>query len=152
WPRLIQEHGVTIFAAVPGVFRQILKYGGGAVKPMRSLRHCLSAGERLPQRVSDEWGARTGTKIYQALGQSELSTFTSSSPAVTTKPGTVGKPQAGRRVVILDEGSGEAAILEAGKAGLIAVHRSDPGLMLGLWGRKAEEAQMFRGEWFIGGD
>ena len=36
--------------------------------------------------------------------------------------------------------------------GLLAVHRSDPGLMLGYWNRSAEEAAAFRGEWFIGGD
>ncbi len=34
----------------------------------------------------------------------------------------------------------------------LAVHRSDPGLMLGYWNRPAEEAAAFRGEWFIGGD
>ena len=32
------------------------------------------------------------------------------------------------------------------------MHRSDPGLMLGYWRRPDEEAQVFRGEWFVGGD
>ncbi len=26
WPRLVERHRATIFAAVPGVYRQILKY------------------------------------------------------------------------------------------------------------------------------
>jgi acyl-coenzyme A synthetase/AMP-(fatty) acid ligase len=42
--------------------------------------------------------------------------------------------------------------LPAGHEGLIAVHRGDPGLMLGYWNRPDEEAQVYRGEWFIGGD
>jgi len=36
--------------------------------------------------------------------------------------------------------------------GLLAVHRSDLGLMLGYWNREEEEKKMFRGEWFVGGD
>ena len=39
-----------------------------------------------------------------------------------------------------------------GAVGLLAVHASDPGLMLGYWNRPAEQAAAFRGEWFIGGD
>ena len=42
--------------------------------------------------------------------------------------------------------------LPPGSDGLLAVHRSDPGLMLGYWNRPDEEAQVYRGEWFIGGD
>ncbi len=60
-------------------------------------------------------------------------------------------PQPGRCVAILaDEGGTEP--LPAGSEGLIAVHRSDPGLMLGYWKRPEEEREVLRGEWFTGGD
>ena len=62
-----------------------------------------------------------------------------------------GKPQPGRRVAILPVEDGTDP-LPAGHEGLIAVHRGDPGLMLGYWNRPDEEAQVYRGEWFIGGD
>lgn len=42
--------------------------------------------------------------------------------------------------------------MPAGESGLIAVHRSDPGLMLGYWRNPEAEAEVFRGEWFVGGD
>jgi acyl-coenzyme A synthetase/AMP-(fatty) acid ligase len=42
--------------------------------------------------------------------------------------------------------------LPAGEEGLLAVHRSDPGLMLGYWNRADEEAEVYRGDWFLGGD
>lgn len=35
---------------------------------------------------------------------------------------------------------------------MLAVHRSDPGLMLGYWRRADEEQEVYRGDWFIGGD
>ncbi len=67
------------------------------------------------------------------------------------RPGSPGRPQRGRRVAVLPvEGGTEP--LPVGEIGLLAVHRSDPGLMLGYWNRPAEEAAAFRGEWFIGGD
>jgi acyl-coenzyme A synthetase/AMP-(fatty) acid ligase len=151
WPRLMQAFDVTIFAAVPGIYRQILKYGAFAPESLRALRHGLTAGETLPNTVANEWGERTGTALYEALGQSEMSTYLSSAPSVPRKPGTVGRPQAGRCVAILDDTRGEEP-LQAGAQGLIAVHRSDPGLMLGYWRRPEEEADVYRGEWFIGGD
>jgi len=42
--------------------------------------------------------------------------------------------------------------LPPGSEGLLAVHRSDPGLMLGYWQRPEEEALVYRSEWFVGGD
>lgn len=151
WPRLISGHGISIFAAVPGVYRQILKYTDAAEIRSVGLRHGLCAGESLVQSIADEWQERTGTVLYEALGQSELSTYISSSPNVPPKPGKIGKPQPGRVVAILPE-EGEEQPLAQGVPGLIAVHRSDPGLMLGYLKRAAEEAEMFRGDWFIGGD
>ncbi len=151
WPRLMRAFDVTIFAAAPGVYRQILKYGNPGRGALPALRHGLTAGETLPNAVADEWEGRTRTRLYEALGQSELSTYLSSAPSVPRKPGTVGRVQAGRCVAILDEKGGEAPVAP-GVEGLIAVHRSDPGLMLGYWRRPEEEAEVFRGEWFAGGD
>lgn len=151
WPRLIAKTEATIFAAVPGLMRQILKYANPTRDDMPTLRHGLIAGESPPATLFDDWHRATGTELYEALGMSELSTYISSSPAVPRKTGAIGKAQPGRRVVILPAQGGEAP-LPPGEEGLIAVHLSDPGLMLGYWNRPEEEAQVFRGEWFMGGD
>jgi acyl-coenzyme A synthetase/AMP-(fatty) acid ligase len=151
WPDVIRQHQVNIFAAVPGILRQILKLGDAALA-MPTLRHALSAGDALPGAVAAGWLGRTGTPVYEALGQTEVSTYISSGPSTPPKPGTAGKPQAGRSVAILpDDGVGTAPV-HPSKPGLIAVHRTDPGLMLGYWNREAEERAMYRGDWFLGGD
>jgi acetyl-CoA synthetase len=151
WPRLMRNHNVSLFAAVPGVYRQILKYGDVGKTSLPQLRHGLTAGEALTGALDDEWQERTGAPLYEALGQSELSTYISCGPSVLPRRGMVGKAQQGRCVVILDEEGGTEP-LAAGEEGLIAVHRSDPGLMLGYWRRPEEERQVFRGYWFLGGD
>ena len=68
------------------------------------------------------------------------------------RPGSPGKPQAGRRIAILAADEDPPRELPAGEVGLLAVHRSDPGLMLGYWQRPEEDALVYRGEWFCGGD
>ena len=150
WPELIARHGVTLFATVPSLYRRILKYGDPSPAKLATLRHGLTAGEALPPALLEEWRARTGKPLYEALGMSEISTYVSTGPGMESRPGSPGKPQAGRRVAILDPETGEP--LPPGQTGLLAVHRSDPGLMLGYWRRPEEEALVWRGEWFAGGD
>jgi acyl-coenzyme A synthetase/AMP-(fatty) acid ligase len=151
WPKLIAGLGATLFAAVPGIYRQILKQGDIAQTGTGRLRHGLVAGEAPPPGLCEEWTGRTGRELHEAIGMSELSTFISTSPSVPRRPGAIGRPQPGRSVVVLDPDGGTEP-LPAGTPGLLAAHRSDPGLMLGYWNRPEEEAEVLRGDWFIGGD
>jgi acyl-coenzyme A synthetase/AMP-(fatty) acid ligase len=151
WPRLIETHRATIFAAVPGVFRQILKYGAPESADLSTLRHGLSAGAALPAAVLAEWRARTGKEIYEAFGMSEISTFISSGPTTPIRIDSPGRPQPGRVVAALPASGGETP-LPAGETGLLSVRRDDPGMMLGYWNRPAEAREAFRGEWFVSGD
>lgn len=151
WPRLIAQTGATLFAAVPGLYRQILKYAQPARDGLGALRHGLMAGEAPPPGLFEDWEARTGRPLFEALGMSEISTYVSSGPHVPRKPGAIGKAQPGRRIAVLALDGGVEP-LAPGEEGLLAVHRSDPGLMLGYWNRPLEEAQVYRGDWFVGGD
>lgn len=151
WPRLIEAHRATIFAAVPGVYRQILKHGAPEAHDLSSLRHGLSAGAALAPSLLNEWRARTGKDIYEAFGMSEISTFISSGPTTPVRPDSPGRPQPGRVVAALPQDGGETP-LPAGEIGLLSVRRDDPGLMLGYWNRPEEERDAFRGDWFVSGD
>ncbi len=145
-PLLLKRHDATIFAAAPGVYRKLLTQPDTLALP--SLRHGLSAGEKLSPRIADEWRAATGTGIFEAYGMSECSTFISSCPAHPAPPETLGWPQPGRRVAIL----GEDGPVPRGAPGIIAVHRDDPGLMLGYLGAQEEMGTRLRGDWFLTGD
>mgnify|MGYP002621145268 CR=1 FL=1 len=151
WPSLIRQSEATLFAGVPGVFRQMLKYADVSPAAITPLRHGLMAGEAPPPDLFEEWAARSGREIHEGLGMSELSTYISTSPSVPRRAGTVGKAQPGRHVAIVPV-DGPDEPLPPDTEGLIAVHRSDPGLMLGYWNRPAEQAEVTRGEWFVGGD
>lgn len=146
-PLLLRRFDATIFAAAPGIFRQMLK--AGAPLPMPRLRHGLSAGEKLSDRLRAAWVAATGTPLYEALGLSECSTFISSSPDRPAPQGAIGYPQAGRRIAVL--GSCGEPVLR-GSEGMIAVHRTDPGLFLTYADAPHEAQGRFSGDWFLTGD
>ncbi|HHI82326.1 MAG TPA: long-chain fatty acid--CoA ligase, partial [Rhizobiales bacterium] len=151
WPRLVRRHGATIMAAVPTLYRQMLKYCELTPDAVRPLRHGLVAGEPLPLDVADAWLENTGTHLVEALGMSEISTYISTPPGGPSRRGSPGRPQAGRCVAILPEKGGEVP-LARGQHGIIAVHETDPGLMTGYHNRPVEEQEMRRGEWFVTGD
>lgn len=143
---LMGRHDATLFAAAPGVFRKILN----ADRPLHlpRLRHALAAGEKLPEALRQRWQDATGTTIHEALGMSECSTFVSGSPGRPAPDGTLGYPQPGRRIAILSEDGAERA---PGETGILAIHRSDPGLMLGYLDHGETDLPLVA-EWFLTGD
>lgn len=151
WPALIAATRATILASVPGLYRRMLRDADLDPARLATLRHAVTAGEALPVPLYEEWRRRTGRELYEALGMSEISTYVSSGPETPVRPGSPGRPQPGRRIAVLPPEGGTTP-LPAGEEGLLAVHHSDPGLMLGYWNRPEEEAAVWRGEWFVGGD
>ena len=146
FPALLQTHSASIFAAAPGVYRQILNHHTKINLP--DLRHGLSAGEKLSRGIHERWKAATSTAIYEAYGMSECSTFLSSCPTRPATGDVLGRPQTGRRVAVL----GPDGPVPRGQEGTIAVHRDDPGLMLGYRHAPDETARKFQGNWFMTGD
>lgn len=145
-PALMAAHEVTILAAVPGIFRQMLRM---PLPALPRLRHGLAAGEALPPALRDAWQAATGTDLHEALGTTECSTFLSGNPDRPAPAGTTGFPQPGRRLAVLNE---DGTFVQTGQPGLLAIHRSDPGLMLGYLDQPQETAARFSGDWFLPGD
>lgn len=145
-PLLLRRFDATIFAAAPGLFRPMLRAG---LPALPRLRHALAAGESLAPDLREAWRAASGTDIHEALGMSEVSTFVSGSPARPAPAGHAGYPQPGRRVAVLGP---DGAPVPRGTPGVLAVHRSDPGLFLGYWGDPAATAARHAGDWFLTGD
>ncbi|MBT9245144.1 acyl--CoA ligase [Gemmobacter fulvus] len=145
-PRLLQQYEATICAAAPGVFRQMLR---APLPALPHLRHGLSAGESLPPALRQAWRAATGTDLHEALGMSECSTFISGAPGRPAPEGCAGYAQPGRAIAILGN---DGQPVPRDEAGMLAVSRHDPGLMLHYVQDPVETAARFRGDWFLTGD
>ena len=153
WPLLLARYQATLLAAVPSLYRQILKYCDLSDVSLEMFRHGLTAGEALSPALLQGWREATATNLYEALGMSECSTYISTGPDMAIREGSPGKPQPGRVIAVLDaDDTNKNEPLPPGRIGLLAIHRSDPGLMLGYWNRPDEDAAVYRGDWFVGGD
>ncbi len=151
WFALIALYKVTLFAASPSVFRAIENCSTLNPQDVSTLRYATSAGEKCPEALKLKWQQHYGKSIYEALGMSECSTPISSSPIVPPREGSIGKPQPGRLIEVLPiEGGGES--VAPGEIGLLALHRNNPGFMLGYLHETEVTRQRYRGDWYLSGD
>lgn len=151
WPALWEASATSIFASVPSLYRRILKYARLDGDTAPRLRHALSAGETLREHIRRHWMEQTGRPIYEALGMSECSTYVSYGPSIPWRAGSVGRIQPARQVRLVDPANVPAPA-PIGSLGVLAIHRSEPGLMLGYHDRPEEERACFVGDWFLTGD
>lgn len=138
---LLHRANATIFAAVPGIYRQILRH---TLPPLPHLRHGLSAGESLAAPTRAAWRTATGCDIHEALGMSEISTYLSGAPSRPAPEGSCGYVQQGRHAALLDA---TGTPVPRGTSGTLALSTDDPGLMRGYIGHPAPA-----GDWFLTGD
>ncbi|HVW70015.1 MAG TPA: AMP-binding protein [Steroidobacteraceae bacterium] len=112
----IEKLGATCLFTAPTMYRNL----GGRLDSARlsSLRRCVSAGEPLPQAVSDNWYAKTGIRLIDGLGSTEMMHIFISAAGPDIRPGATGRPLPGYEACVLDE---ENRPLPRGHAGRLAV-------------------------------
>jgi 2-aminobenzoate-CoA ligase len=110
---VIRSHGVTTLFTAPTAYRGLL-----AQDVPGSLHTCVSAGEPLPAGVSDAWFEKTGIRIIDGIGSTEMLHIFIASPAAEARAGSCGRPVPGYEARIVDDRMGT---LPAGSVGKLAV-------------------------------
>ena len=145
----VQEHSVTILACVPTYYRAVLAIPDSERgKELRSLRHCLSAGEPLTTNTFKEWERRIGVPILDHIGQGETSMFCANKPGMKIKPGSVGTPLSGYRVAVID-GDGNEIVDEIGH---LVIAEDNPGLFYDYLHMPEKWSETHRNGWYHTGD
>ncbi len=113
--RIASDQVTGLFTA-PTMYRAMLpvleKY------ELRTLRFCVSAGEALPLPTSDAWFDKTGIRIIDGIGATELIHIFISASGDDIRPGATGKPLPGYEACLLGENNQP---LPPGSTGLLAV-------------------------------
>jgi len=112
----IERHGVTCLFTAPIAYRGLA--GELAGRNLVSLKCCVSAGEFLPKAVSDLWFEKTGLRIIDGIGATEMIHIFISACGDDIRPGSTGKPLPGYRACVLDDDGHE---LPRGRTGRLAV-------------------------------
>ncbi len=88
--KAIAEFGATISFTSPTGYRFMLEHCSAV--NLTSLRQCVSAGETLPKATSDAWFEKTGIRIIDGIGSTELLHIFISAAGADIRPGATGKP------------------------------------------------------------
>jgi len=97
---VLERSAVTTFCAPPTVWRLLIQEDLAACKV--SLREVCGAGEPLNPEVINKVHEAWGLTIRDGYGQTETTAIVANSPGQKVKPGAMGRPLPGYRVLILD--------------------------------------------------
>src|SRR4051812_17623690 len=109
----IRRDGVTTLFTAPTAYRAMLRE-----EIPGSLHTCVSAGEPLPASVSDAWFEKTGIRIVDGIGSTEMLHIFIASPASEARPGSCGRPVPGYEARIVGP---DMETLAPGAVGRLAV-------------------------------
>jgi 2-aminobenzoate-CoA ligase len=112
----IETHRVTTLFTAPTTYRALLDRVGDT--DISSLRKCVSAGESLPRATSDSWFERTGIRIVDGIGSTEMLHIFISAAGGDIRPGSTGKPVPGYTAMVADD---NMRPLPPGEVGRLAV-------------------------------
>ncbi|RST06766.1 2-aminobenzoate-CoA ligase [Streptomyces sp. WAC05374] len=112
----VAEHRVTVLFTAPTAYRVMLDEVDA--HDTGSLRRCVSAGENLPAATWRAWYERTGLRLINGIGATELLHIFVSAADDAIRPGTTGVPVPGWHARVVDA-SGEP--VPDGQEGLLAV-------------------------------
>ncbi|MFC4532985.1 AMP-binding protein [Sphaerisporangium dianthi] len=145
--REIDRCGVTAFCAPPTVWRMLIQSDLSALRTPP--REVVSAGEPLNPEVIDQVRAAWGVTIRDGFGQTETTVQVANTPGQQVRPGAMGRPAPGYRVVLVDPVTGEPA--QEGEICLDLAHRP-LGLTAGYHGDSARTAEAMSGGYYHTGD
>ncbi|MFD9094901.1 AMP-binding protein [Streptomyces collinus] len=139
----IAEHRVSVLFTAPTAYRAMLDELDG--HDISSLRRCVSAGENLPAATWRAWRERTGLRVINGIGATELLHIFISAADERIRPGTTGVPVPGWQARVQDA---HGDPVPDGEPGLLAVrgpvgcrYLADP-----------RQREYVRGGWNVTGD
>lgn len=145
------EFKVTTFCAPPTVYRYLLQHDLSKYD-LSNLKYCVTAGEALNVDIYNRWLEKTGHRLHEGYGQTELTLTEGNFPWMEPRPGSMGKPSPGYRIDIVRP---DGSICDPEEVGEIII-RIDGGKPFGMFGgyyRDEERTQkVFEGGVYHTGD
>ncbi len=142
--------GITTFCAPPTVWRMLIQ--ADLTQLRTPPREAVAAGEPLNPEVIEHVRRAWGVTIRDGFGQTETAVQVANTPGQPLKPGSMGRPTPGFRVVLLDPVTGRP-----GEEGEICLDLTGSegrpvGLMTGYEGDEDRTAEATAGGYYRTGD
>jgi long-chain acyl-CoA synthetase len=150
--RLVKEHKVSLFYAVPPVLIMLSNWPELKNQDFSSVRHVMSGAAPLAPEVARRFQKITGVQVIQGYGLTEASPLTHINPVYDESLNileTIGLPVHDTEQKIVDIETGEKE-LPIGEIGEIIVR--GPQIMQGYWKAPEANAVTIRDGWLYTGD
>lgn len=142
------RHRPTILFSTPVMYRNLLREGAGESAAMRDIRHFVSAGEKLPENIGQQWLDTFGIPITEGIGASETVFLFLCAHPDAHRIGSCGKRVPWAEVRLLDELGNE--ITTPDTPGLIAIRMASQ--FVGYWKLPETTDKALRDGWYYPGD
>lgn len=142
---LIQEHKISVFLAIPSMYR-VLAITEGSFD-VSSVRFPISGGEPLPAAIAESFVKRFNVPIYEGYGQTEASPVVTLNVPGCRKLGTIGRALPGVEVAIWND---QSQPLPVGEVGELMVRGRN--VMKGYHHLPEETARTITNGWLHTGD
>jgi long-chain acyl-CoA synthetase len=145
---LIEQHRVTVMAAVPTMYHVMLRTRRDPDYDLSGMRVAVSGGAALPMEVLHGFEERFGIELIEGYGPTEAAPVVSVNPFHGgRKLGSVGPPLPGVEVRVADD---DGNPLPVGEVGELLVR--GPNVMLGYWKAPEATAEAIVDGWLRTGD
>ncbi|MEY8689928.1 MAG: AMP-binding protein [Leptothrix sp. (in: b-proteobacteria)] len=148
----LSEHRVTSLCAPPTVWRMLIQEDLASWRSRLALRELIGAGEPLNPEVIDQVRSAWGLTLRDGYGQTETTAQVGNAPGQALKPGSMGRPLPGYRIVLIDADGREADEGEVCIALRDANGQRPTGLMVGYQDSAAKTAEVMRDGVYRTGD
>lgn len=147
----MQKYQVTTFCAPPTVYRYLIRQDLSKYD-LSHLVYCVTAGEALNDEVYTRFYEKTGLKMYEGYGQTELTLTIGNFPGMEPKPGSMGKPAPGYHVDIVDSEGNSCSADEVGEI-VLRLEQGHPfGMFAGYYHDEKLSNAVFQGNLYHTGD
>ena len=144
--RTVTTFRPTLLISIPTFYARLLR----AELPrdtFRSIRACVSAGERLPADVYEAWRARFGVEILDGLGATETIFMVVANRPGASRAGSAGVVVPGTEARLLDADGRPVPDDSPG-----VLHVRTPSASPGYWNHPEHTRRAFADGWFRTGD
>ena len=147
----ISQYKITTFCAPPTVYRYLIQHDFSKYD-LSNLKYCSTAGEALNVDVYNKFFQKTGLRLHEGYGQTELTLTAGNFGWMEPRPGSMGKPAPGYDIDIVRSDGTSCTPDEVGEI-VIRIEKGRPfGMFSGYYGDPKLTEKVFEGGIYHTGD
>jgi acyl-coenzyme A synthetase/AMP-(fatty) acid ligase len=144
---LFRTHRPTVLWMLPAALIALVRDHAAQKEDFRSIRLCISGGDKVPEALEREFTDLTGFPIDEGYGMTEIGCATINPPSGLNKLGSIGKLEPGYSMSIRDEKGAEMSANHDGRLWI-----KSPCNMVGYWKNPAATRETIQDGWLDTGD